>query len=255
MKEEKLKQHPILLIHGLNNKTSILNDLKNSLESMGYQVTVLTLKGHEGEKGSKIKSAKSTDWINDFAEVWYKIKKSSINSKQKINIIAYSLGAVVTENFFLKHRQEAQWVESATYFAPAFFIKNSSKLFVRTLELLQLKFMVSVTPKEYRANRFLPVSAYKALFELADNFKAALLDDKNFITFKRQIFMSKHDELVNFSQTKKYANDHHIAFQELKKAKDAKYKYQHLIITIDDLGFNQWNEILLKSSELLTSRE
>lgn len=232
-----------LIVHGLNNSNSILKDLATSLNEKGFDYKIVSLSGHE-EENLQIGNVKADDWVDDFAKAWFNAKSSVDSSNQKIKIIGYSLGATISEFFFKNNPNEISKLDEAIYFAPAFFIKRRSKIIINLLIYFGIKSIRSLTPKEFRSNHYLPLTAYRALFELSASFNNSIKIISTLLPFKRTIYVHKNDEVVSFRKTKLFAEKFNIPIYQLKKIKSAKYKYNHLIITKDDLGASQWDKVI-----------
>jgi len=247
-----LNKGTVLLVHGLNNRPMILDELAVNLKQLNYFPVAVSLQGHTPDS-KPINQVTQNDWIVDFERKLLDVRVQARLSNCPIYLLGYSLGAVVIENYFSLHPQVAREVAKIVYISPALFLRQRSINFINLVDFLGISSLPSFTPQEYKANNLLPITAYKSLFLLAQQIEQKI--EKNVAT-PRLVIISKKDEVVDYEAINSYIEKHAALFEIITVEKDpnAKSSYNHLIVHQDDLGTALWDTTIRKIDHFFNSK-
>ena len=230
-----------LFVHGLNQRPEKMLDLMTEFHQIGYDCYLIKLKGHseklfnekENQKLVKFKNATFNDWLNDFDEIYKKIK----NDYNQIIVVGYSLGGVVALNYLELNKVK---VDKLLLIAPAIAI-HSLNYSVKLLSLFPSFVIPSLSPKIYRANYGTPVSAYLSLYKGIKIFEENNIKHVNVKSF---IILNENDELVSYKKVKNLIEEKKLdkwkVFKISKTNVPDEFNYEHLIIDKKTLG-DSWN--------------
>ena len=236
-----------LFVHGLNQRPVKLKDLMNEFHKTGYDCYLVQLKGHGSNynhnlnknitdsKLDAFKNAKFNDWLDDFDNVYKKIK----NNYSEFVVVGYSLGGLVSLNYLEINKVK---VDKLFLIAPSIAI-HSLNYSVKFLSFIPTLVIPSLAPKTYRANKGTPVNAYLSLYKGIEIFEKL---STNYINIKSLIILNENDELVSYDKTKKLINKKRLNNWEVvkisKRNVEKDLDYEHLIIDAKSLG-DSWEII------------
>ena len=242
----------IVLVHGLNTKPSKMGDDKSegTLAKMfleaGYHVYRVTLPGHSGEI-TEMQNIKSQVWLNSALSQYREAAETADKDDIPIYLAAFSLGAAVYLNLMISGEDAA--FEKMVLFAPAVAAKRIARNGIYAADIFSndRTIIASKAPAEYRAQRGVSISAYKALFELEDN-----LNKHEFVNcnIPALVFIDHDDELISISALRRNINNFNLTNWIVETISNAgakiNPKYHHLIIDDKSLSPETWNFICKK---------
>lgn len=240
---QRIQEQPkgaVLLVHGLNNIPSILDDLSDLFYEMGYNTHYVTLKGHKPD----IQETDITeqDWINDLLEEYKKIKQET----PQLPVIAagFSLGALVimaTQSIHYEHFI----INRMILFSPSFFIRHDFSFMKNILRKIGQFRAISLTPKPIRNYRYLPLGFYANLFALKDIVKHHQFKKLNIPTI---VILDKKDEAISLSKISRSIEKNHLTQWEIFPIKIQSRiswkKWHHLSIMKSSLGTAEWHKLI-----------
>jgi hypothetical protein len=111
----------------------------------------------------------------------------------------------------------------------------------------------SFSPEKYRANKKLPIKAYKMLFHYQ---KFLLANDFNYTNITTLIFIDPKDELVSLDLLQEYIQQfdlYNLRIIELSSnMNERQIKYHHLIVDKSTMGEENWNFFLSSVNKFLS---
>lgn len=217
-----------ILVHGLNNRPSIMDEIAESLASSGLNCLRVSLSDHSSTTPSH--NISSDDWLKDL-DAAYTEAASEFPGRDTV-IIGYSLGGLIALEY---NHQNPGRIRSIALIAPPLAIHTPVQL-VRLL--LPLRFLnlslPSAAPESYRLKTSTSLNAYHGLFTLYDKLK----DNKFKCPQKLQVWLAEDDEIISEKNTREWIKSNCInpGVYNLKGISD----YRHSIIDSNSLGQQQF---------------
>jgi len=248
----------ILLVHGLNTNPEKMGDDKSDgtlakyFLDAGYHVYRVTLPGHSGDI-TEMQNVKAQDWLNSALSQYHEAANIAINNNIPIYLAAFSLGSLVYLN--LLHNDNNVVFEKMVFLAPAIATKKITRVGISAASVFcsGRSIISSRAPAEYRAQRGVSVSAYKALFELESNLHANEFANCNINTL---IFIDPNDELINISGLGNIITNYNLSNWNIETISNTgaviNPNYHHLIIDNKSLSPDTWNALCVKILQFLT---
>ena len=228
-----------IVLHGLNNKPEVMNELIGVLNDQGKDCVRVALTGHNGDDDSK---ASQKAWLKDIeSAITY---AENLRPASRISFLGFSAGGTVIINYLDQHSEVE--VDGIYLFAPALALKTYAQL-VRLF--IPLGFFgipgFSVAPYEYRKYSFPSFKLYKSLFDTYNEVQTL----KNPVRFKKttlNILLAEGDELVSNSGIRRWLDKNQLA--EFAKIETFEFEetvpdYKHQIIDPATLGTKNWERI------------
>ncbi len=240
-----------LIIHGLNTKPEKMSYLIKEINDRGHDVLLVRLKGHNEDLEEMKKVTKDT-WLRQVDEAFTELAKRGEENKGSVTFFAHSLGAVLGTSYLASHPLVK--VDQMVLFAPALKVKFTSK-FIKALFGFPDGFIVpSMTPINYRAQRGTTIAAYKALFDTISFFEAA---DLAVINVPTTVIMDPEDELVSFPGIQGLVGkqDKWKLLTVSTKGSVLPKPYHHLIISGEALGFQEWEDKVLRTMDSVLGKK
>ena len=155
----------VILIHGLNNPQTLMDDLQVALDDGQTHFISLSLRGHSGD-GDDFVNVKPEDWIGQLSTAY--CLGLQYAPAQKIHIIGFSLGGAITLSTL--HDRKLQ-VGSVTLLAPAVELPFFSRL-IRASEYLPNDWVIpSMNRREFQVYKGSSVALYRGLNHLYQHFQ------------------------------------------------------------------------------------
>jgi hypothetical protein len=239
----------ILLAHGLNTNPIKMGDdrtegtLVKLFIDAGYHVYRVILPGHIGSI-NEMQNISSQNWLNS-AHIQYN-EAAAIAQKYDIPIYlaAFSLGALIYK--YLLSNEESVTFSGSILFAPALAIKNHIRFFIRFagIFLFESSIITSRAPLEYRAQRGVSVSAYRAMLELENAMYENRFRNSNIPTI---IFIDPSDELICICILRGHIENFYLSNWVIVPISNngsvITPQYNHLIIDNKSVSEETWNYI------------
>src|SRR4051812_46766796 len=128
------------------------------LTGQGSDVYLVKLSGHY-EHSINIKKITSTLWEEEMPNAYTIAKEASIQHAVPLFFVGYSLGALLGQALMLSLKEHKVF-DKQILIAPAISVRNRSYV-LKLFSLIHKKIpLPSFTPSPYRANNFLPFTAF-----------------------------------------------------------------------------------------------
>jgi esterase/lipase len=239
-----------LVAHGLNMKPMGMLAIVQWLNEQGSDVYLVKLSGHH-EDSIHIRKVTSTLWEEEMRYVYTIAKAASVKYSVPLYFVGYSLGALLGQAMQLS-LQEVNTFNKQILIAPAISVRNRSyvlKLFALVHKNILLP---SFTPSPYRANNFLPFTAFEVLFRNEKKLTEAQYYTLNIPTL---IFIDPKDELISYKRLVKLLQEFDLSNYEIitldSNLKVRKSLYHHLIVSEQTMGKQNWEMATKKMKAFL----
>ncbi|WP_020532762.1 alpha/beta hydrolase [Flexithrix dorotheae] len=229
-----------LVVHGLNNTSSIMDDIVRELSENGSEVIQLQLTGHRNNGQSEINKATIKDWLNDLEEAYSTVKNISQNHQNiPVYFVGFSLGALL--NLVSMTKNEKMRYNKILLFAPALSLTLFSSI-VRLLKAFPPGLLLpNITPRPYKANTFTPVRAYQNLLGLINTLNKHDLKNLNIPT---KIIVDPKDELVSLKGIKRLKEKNNLSNWQIIPLQQPFFKkIHHLIVAKQYLSSENWEKL------------
>ncbi|MFA5819305.1 MAG: alpha/beta hydrolase [Bacteroidales bacterium] len=157
--ETKPSKAITVVVHGLNNKPSIMKSICKMLSEHGSDVILIKLTGHRNDPQNLANITRQI-WLTDLLES-HNYAKSLIESSEKkpLYFIGYSIGALINLDLISSNPKLVHY-DKMILFAPANATKWSTNLLKLSFSLGNEQKIPSFSPKDYRANDGIPIKVY-----------------------------------------------------------------------------------------------
>lgn len=237
-----------ILVHGLNNKPSKMEELAAGLNSHNQDVLLVTLAGHDGDVQA-FKQVSRQQWIEQLRSAYRKAQERAQSLDLPLHLVGYSVGGLLGVDMITSGPES---FSKMILFAPAIAVHSRSRV-VKLAGIFGKAFMIpSMAPREYRAHRATSVAAYEALFES----QARVSDVRSAVpNVPTLIFVDPKDELVSIRGLYDFINSRSLYRWSLVSVNNNQSvltpQYHHLIIDSASAGRLQWLEIQRKIKDFL----
>ncbi|MEM1135554.1 MAG: alpha/beta fold hydrolase [Bacteroidota bacterium] len=238
----------VMIVHGLNNRAALMRPIAESLADTGINVFVPVLDGH-AEDFVKFKNINREDWQNNVIEAYHLSLEKATKNNCSLFFIGYSLGGLLGS--LLTAKKLMPKVEKMILLAPALEMTLFSSL-LKPLLFFNINFNIpSRAPGNYRAHPFLPVKAYRTLFELKKQFDEGVLENINIPTL---LFIDKKDELVSYKKLVAFIDKYALNNWDLKILSSKEGKgIHHMIAEPFYAGANNWQFMMQETKAFILS--
>ena len=239
----------VVIAHGLNTNPSKMGDenIEGTLVKLfldeGYHVYRIVLPGHGGTI-EEMQNLNAQDLLSSALSQYREAAEIARENSIPIYLAAFSLGALVYKNL-IQNEEDVEFAK-AILFAPAAAIKRTARagIFAADIFLADTAIIKSRAPAEYRAQKGVSISAYRALFELEDNLYKNKFTNCNIPTL---VFIDPKDELISVSKLQKSILNFNLSNWNIitvsNTGAEITPKYHHLIIDNKSVSTETWNFI------------
>lgn len=239
-----------LVLHGLNNKPTVMDDLAQFLAARNVASLRATLSGHAGEM-EEFKKATRAVWKADVKQAYEIARARAFSLDVPLILAGFSLGALIASD--LVTEGEARF-DRLLLFAPAFTPNRSLQRFISIGKPFSGLVVPSFAPESFRAHSGTPVSAYVALFE-----SARALEEKRYSKLKvpALVIMDREDELVSHAALEEAIRKHKLAgwvteYVATAASEPGKKRFHHLVVNEYGMG-SGWAAIQARVAQWLES--
>ena len=234
--------HPfgvVVLVHGLNNRPSVMQPLAEALAEQGFHSYTVTLTGHS-----------VCDWpAVDYAATWKAdIRAAAADARMTfpglpVFALAYSLGATAV----LESWDDAKPFDRLAFLAPAFAPNLRTRLlrFLTPLRVFGIN-LPSLADPFYRAHPSTPLRAYRGYFDMIDNLRKSC-PHATWRSTPSLVFMSEKDELLSYDDTSEWiqrSTSEHWSIAPLTPRPANPKTMRHLILDQASVGTEEWRALV-----------
>jgi esterase/lipase len=232
----------VLILPGLNLKTSAMNEMAQSLLQLQFDVLLWTLPGHFGlgEQEGEVNSMRVLDSVNRA------FQNASLRAQQinkPIYFLGYSYGALA--GLFAESQNKDIRFRSKVLIAPAFQVHTYVNLI--KLSYMFLDRIPSQKLARYQANTFTSVDLYKTLFYMQEVVSKTSIKDAQGLHPPSLIIMDPKDELVSLKKLQDFENQQGIKtwkYFNIDNSLAILNKYHHLIVDTHTIPTDTWHDII-----------
>jgi len=231
-----------LVVHGLNMKPTGMLAITQWLNEQGSDVYLVKLSGHH-EDSIHIKHITSTLWEEEMLHAYSIAKEAVIKSGVPLFFVGYSLGALLGQALILSLKEDNIF-DKQILIAPATAVRNRSYT-LKVFSYIHKRIMLpSFTPSPYRANNFLPFTAFEVLFRNERKLIEARYETLNIPTL---IFIDPKDELISYKKLIDYTRRFELTNYEIvvldSNLRVRQSLYHHLIVSEETMGKENWEMV------------
>lgn len=244
------KKAVTLVAHGLNMKPVGMLAITQWLNEQGSDVYLVQLSGHH-TASIHIKNITSSLWEEEMQDAYTIAKAASTTYKIPFFFVGYSLGALLGQALILFFK-DAKTFDKQILIAPATAVRSRSYA-LKLFGFIHKKIMLpSFTPSPYRANNFLPFTAFEVLFKNEKRLTEAHYHPLNIPTL---IFIDPKDELISYKKLVKIKQLFNLSNYEIialdSKPGNRKTVYHHLIVSEQTMGKQNWEKTIKRMAAFL----
>ncbi len=240
------KNGVIILLHGLNDKASSMEQMAGLFQDKGFDVVLGSLSGHRGDV-DELLTVNQEEWITDI----YNIYCVAASIAQKKSVPLFFVGYSFSNLMFLKfiNKFSITNIKKMVLLAPSlsFTLKANA---LKLLFFLPDKTVIpSYNLKIYRANRGTSIAAYKAVFNTQKEMNSFFKLKSNIPVLS---FFHKLDEIVDSKESEKIIKSKFFKSKTIyldNKDHLLEKEINHLMIDEKSLGTKNWNMMM---SSILT---
>ncbi len=221
-----------ILVHGLNNPVSILEDYRRELCALGYECIQAVLAGHSDKPSCRLLHKK---WIGEIKSYYDKHCKDA----DETIFVGFSLGGVSGVAGSQCH--DIIW-DKMILIAPAIRMKWWIQL-LTPLHFLQIVPFPTYDPKKRLLFKYLFVSYLRSLQKLSQHLQAGKKVANELI-----LIMANKDEVLNVKYTRNFCSElsgNFFDYQVKAKKRNAVDLY-HYVNDEEGVYPEEWEEIMKK---------
>ena len=228
-----------LLVHGLNNRPSIMDELGAEFRRLGFSTFQSSLPWHGASSDIEPTLSNLRSAVSHCAGL-----ALAGNQKAKHVAIGFSLGGALITDFVLNNNEAA--FDTLILFAPAINLTTKARLGSNLTFLRHLNINIpTLANKEIRNSRWVPAELYHSLYELSGQLRSIEPDSK-LNASPATIFLSTSDTLVAPRGTLDWLQSNKLLswnVVELFPEPEISNTFNHLLVTEQGLGKNEWNRV------------
>lgn len=237
----------VVLAHGLNIKPDKMDDWAKIFTNAS--ILRIGLSGHY-EELENMQDIQALKWQEDFMQAMKLALEKSKFHNVPLYFLGFSLGGLLgidwQENNISEHN-----FQKMVLIAPALRIPWYSSSLIKFVSFFSSKALItSRTPKDYRANNKISLSAYKALYEIKNNLDKKGIMRSNVPTL---VIMDKNDELIPVKEIKSLFNEYRLNNWRLEIVNNKfaydNYGFRHLLVDENSVGKELWSILTAKVLE------
>lgn len=220
-----------LLSHGLNLDPVKMLDMSSFLQSIGYDVILLSYFGHR--ENSDINEVRPQIWIDEVKDAMEKAQQYSEENNLPLYLMSYSLSGLL---FQLVLKQKKFNITKQILIAPALGIRSyvqAGRFFAKVGSPEYI--MPRTSFYGYRYSFSLGKNPLSSFFQLYDQYKLEELDKLSIPTL---LFYRKKDELISAKKLQKASSFEKVQMHEIKHNPD--FIFQHMLVDSLTMGPEQW---------------
>lgn len=222
-----------LVVHGLNLIPERMSPIGETLEQAGFDTLNLDLTGIRDM--DKFRHVNLEKWKDDIRSGFKELKTKQRG--EKTLIVGFSLGGMLTINQILEGNISA---DKVVYFAPAISMTKFAHFIENFFFLPSSTRIPSFGPAGYKSHWATPISAYRALFEGAQEVEHL---EKSKLEMPGLIIMDPRDQLVSFEGVKAFAKNYQLPWEFFETSTNRGHVSggnHHIIIDPESIGEKSW---------------
>lgn len=233
-----------LLVPGLNFAPEGYRQLRDDLVARGFSVYVLHLKyTHEADRKWEGDEDLASHWLSQTLSAFEEMDQTAELKGLSWSLLSYSLGGLVSE-IILGEELQFDRLKAITYLSPAFDVRWYIYISLQAAHALpdSLEFP-SWNLESYQTRDFTYVGEYVAFLDLMSLFSGR---SELFLNIPTVFYMSEHDELLDFEDTKLYLEETraNLKIHMVKDTKTNKIGKYHLVVDEASLGKEDYTKLL-----------
>jgi esterase/lipase len=236
------KRGVTLVVPGLNVRPSAMMELIGSLNSLGSDVYLVLLSGHHPDS-APVAEVTASLWDEDMKSGYREANANASRNAVPLFFLGYSLGALLGQDLVAFSGMALPY-KKQLLIAPAIAVRWEIHLIKWLFFLNDSIAFPSLTPKEFRANRSLPLRVYKIMFQKEQRLMEMRYNNLNIPTL---VLIDPKDELISYKKILRMVKMFNLSNYEVM-ALDSDLtlragKYHHLIIDRNTMGQNNWDSV------------
>ena len=253
-----------MVVHGLNTRPSAMQAVVKELVTAGIHVTLVILTGHEEPRPDEspeeskarlqaFRAATRERWHADVVHGYIGLEQVASSDAPRL-FVGYSLGGLLGLELIQQGRLH---FDRMLLLAPALAIHRRNWI-LRWLPVPRSSLLPSVMPRRFRANHWIPLSAYLELFRSVDALHAVSSTDA--LNIPTQVWIDPCDELVSLVGIQDWVRQAQLDNWQINRlslghASLLRGCFHHLIIDPGCTGESVWRQMVESiNTDLLAQR-
>lgn len=240
-------QAVVVLVHGFNLNPRVMNEMAAVLLANNMDVLQVSLTGHRmslppEDRRDEFGAMRGFQvWQSNMDLAMSEAADRAASLALPLHLVGFSMGGLLSVDYINRH--DAAAVNRAVLLAPALSLRWSSWL-LRPLGALPDFLLPSVGPDRYKANEFVPVSAYEALYEGVARVNEQIRPER--IDIPALVLISREDELVSGEGLETFLAEHALQQWQLHYVDNSDGDdevLEHVIVDSNSLGDRAWDSV------------
>ncbi len=234
----------VVVTHGFNLAPDIMTGLSRLLQGEQMDVLQLSLAGHRSSLTAEQRIDEMAvmtgfdTWQSNMDQAIMEASERANALDVPLYLLGFSMGGLLSVDHLNRHPHSD--VEAMVLLAPALSLRWTSWL-LRPLGALPDFLLPSVGPDEYKANEYMPVSAYEALYEGVAQLEEQIRPER--LDIPALLLISPEDELVSGEGLEVFITENGLDRWQLQLVYNAAGDddvLEHVIVDRNSLGDSAW---------------
>ncbi|MGM0633205.1 MAG: alpha/beta hydrolase [Pseudomonadota bacterium] len=234
----------VVVTHGFNLAPDIMTGLGRLLQEEQMDVLQLSLAGHSPSLTAEQRIEEMAvmtgfdTWQSNMDQAIMEASERANALNVPLYLLGFSMGGLLSVDHLNRHPDSD--VEAMVLLAPALSLRWTSWL-LRPLGALPDFLLPSVGPDEYKANEYMPVSAYEALYEGVAQLEEQIRPER--LDIPALLLISPEDELVSGEGLEEFITENGLDRWQLHRVDNATGDddvLEHVIVDRNALGDSTW---------------
>lgn len=237
----------VVMVHGFNLNPRVMDELAALLQSEHMDVLQVSLTGHRmsltpEDRRDEFGAMEGFHvWRSNMDRAVSEAATRAASRELPLHLLGFSMGGLLSVDYLNRHATSG--VDRAVLLAPSLSLRWTSWL-LRPLGALPDFLLPSVGPDRYKANEFVPMSAYEALYEGVAQLNEHTHPER--LDIPALVLISQDDELVSAEGLEAFISERELGRWELHPVDNSAGDdevLEHVIVDRNSLGETAWTSV------------
>ncbi|MEX1197654.1 MAG: alpha/beta fold hydrolase [Pseudohongiellaceae bacterium] len=250
-------QAVVVMVHGFNLNPRRMDEMAALLQAGNMDVLQVSLAGHrmslspENRRDEFAAMEGFPVWQANMDQAMSEASSRAASLDLPLYLMGFSMGGLLGADHLNRH--ESSRADRAVLLAPALSLRWTSWL-LRPLGALPDFLLPSLGADQYKANEFVPVSAYEALYDGVAQLNEQTRPER--LNIPTLVLVSRADELVSGEGLEAFIAEHRLdqwALHYVDNSDGDEEVLQHVIVDRNTLGETAWESVTKRILSFLHS--